>query len=112
MGLSLILTYSFYSLTPEVSRKQIHFGGMTVDSDLLVKRKDIVVRMIRAGVLVNRDVLKRLDDPVVVEEWHKELARGVSVVELVSPDVWIEVIARKDGLVRKWSWNPTKGKSF
>jgi len=59
--------------------------------ELLVKKKEIVNVFLRNKVLISREILSRLDNPVVVDEWHTALSKGIHPVELLSPPVFSPV---------------------
>jgi len=50
----------------------------------LVKKKAIVSAFLKANVLVSRDVLAKLSEPDVVEEWHAELEKGATPEQLMN----------------------------
>lgn len=52
----------------------------------LVKKKEIVSAFLRHNVLVSREVLDKLKQPDVVDEWHTALAKGKSPQELMAPE--------------------------
>ncbi len=50
----------------------------------LVKKKEIVSTFLRHNLLVGKEVLERLNQPLVVDEWHTALLNGASPSELLS----------------------------
>ncbi len=51
----------------------------------LVKKKEIVSAFLKNNVLVGRELLARLDQPGVVDEWHSALSNGTKPVDLLKP---------------------------
>jgi len=52
----------------------------------LVKKKEIVSAFLKHNVLVGRELLARLDQPGVVDEWHSALSNGATPVDLLRPE--------------------------
>ncbi len=50
----------------------------------LVKKREIVSAFLKHRVLVSRDVLDRLSQPGVVEQWHTALSNGATPQQLLS----------------------------
>ena len=51
----------------------------------LVKKKEIVSAFLKSNVLVSKQVLERLSQPDVVDQWHNALSKGVHPTELLDP---------------------------
>ncbi|MBI4146129.1 metallophosphoesterase [Candidatus Woesearchaeota archaeon] len=51
----------------------------------LLKKKEIVGIFLRNNILVNRDVLNRLSQPNIVDQWHNALTTGTHPQELIAP---------------------------
>jgi DNA polymerase II small subunit len=58
----------------------------------LVKKKEIVSTFLRHRVLLSREILDRLNQPNVVEQWHSALLNGARPQDLLNP--------RRDSSVR------------
>ncbi len=73
--------------------------------ELLVKKKEIVGAFLKHNVLVNQEVLGRLERPEIVEQWHDAISRGVSPVVLLYPDAnsSVKLISEYDDKPRKRS---------
>lgn len=53
----------------------------------LVKKREIVSAFLKHRVLVGRDVLDKLSQPHVVEQWHTALSNGATPQELLSSHI-------------------------
>ncbi len=51
----------------------------------LVKKKEIVSAFLKSNVLVSKQVLDRLSQPEVVDQWHDALSKGAHPKELLGP---------------------------
>lgn len=71
--------------------------------ELLVKKKEIVGAFLKHNVLVNREVLGRLEHPDIVEQWHAAISRGVSPIFLLNPkmDSSVKIVSEYDDKPKK-----------
>jgi len=50
---------------------------------LLIKKKEIVSAFLKHNILVNRELLERLNQPHIVDEWHQAITQGKNPKELI-----------------------------
>src|SRR3989338_1462157 len=55
--------------------------------ELLLIKKEIVSKFLKHKVLVNRDVLTKLNEPGVAQEWYDELQKGTTPSQLLKPEI-------------------------
>ncbi|RJQ20796.1 hypothetical protein C4580_03810 [Candidatus Woesearchaeota archaeon] len=51
----------------------------------LIKKKEIVSILLRNNILVNRELLRKLSEPRIVDEWHRALLDGTPPAKLLHP---------------------------
>lgn len=73
----------------------------------LLKKKEIVSIFMRNNILVNRELLGRLNEPKTVDDWHAQLLNGKKPQELLNPsssaDSAVKVLWEYEELPKKRS---------